>query len=482
MPDAAPAKDAASAKADAPAKLVVASNRGPLSFSLADGGTPVPAGSAGGLAGSLRDLVGGTGAVWVAAAMSEADRAAAAAGLMREEGLRIDVVEPDPEAYAMAYDVVSNATLWFVHHHLYDLARRPRFDRRWHRAWDAYRAFNRLVADRVVQAAAPGGLALVQDYHLSLAPAMIAQARPDLAVVHFSHTPFADPGVLRVLPDEAGLELLRGMAGATACGFHTQRWADAFTACCLDRGLPAPTTFVSPLSTNPRRLTERAAGEACRAAADRLGRLVGGRRVIVRVDRVELSKNLVRGFWALDELLQEHPEHRGSVVMLALAYASRQGLPEYLAYRSEVEQVAAAVNQRWAADGWEPVVLDIADDADRSFAALTMADVLLVNPIRDGLNLVAKEGPVVNDRDGVLVLSREAGAFAELQGAALAVNPYDVTETADALHRALTMDPGERARRATDLRQRITGVPLQRWLDDQYRAAGREPAAAPAGC
>lgn len=458
---------------DAPAALVVASNRGPLSFTFGDDGTPVPAGSAGGLAGSLRDLVLGSGAVWVACAMSEADRAASAAGLMREEGLRIVSVEPDADRYAMAYDVVSNATLWFVHHHLYDLPRRPRFDRRWRRAWDAYRALNRSVADQVAAHAADGAVALVQDYHLALVPAMVAEQRPDVAVVHFSHTPFADPGVLRVLPDHAGVELLQGMAAATACGFHTRRWADAFLACCADRGTGPSATFVSPLSTDPDRLAARASSDACRAAAARLGEVVGDRRVIVRVDRMELSKNLVRGFWALDELLEHHPEHRGSVVMLALAYASRQGLPEYLAYRAEAEQVAALVNQRWGTADWQPVVLDVADDADRSFAALTMADVLLVNPVRDGLNLVAKEGPLVNGRDGVLVLSREAGASAELDGPALGVNPFDVTETADALHRALTMDGAERAERAAELRRRITGRPPRRWLDDQLAAAGR---------
>lgn len=451
--------------------LVVASNRGPLSFRLDDGGRPVPAASAGGLAGSLRDLLVGSEATWVACAMSEADRAAAAGGLMREEGLRIVTVEPDAAQYAMAYDVVSNATLWFVHHHLYDLSRRPRFDRRWLEAWDAYRAFNRAVADQVVEAAADGATALVQDYHLALVPAMVRAARPDVAVVHFSHTPFADPGVLRVLPDAAGIELLRGMAGATVCGFHTERWADAFVACCADRGVDPPATLVTPLIPDRAKLAERASSDACRAAGARLTDAVGGRRLIVRVDRVELSKNLVRGFWALDELFASHPEHRGTVVMAALAYASRQGLPEYLAYRSEVEQVAALVNDRWGTADWQPVLLDIADDPDRSFAALTMADVLLVNPIRDGLNLVAKEGPLVNDRHGVLVLSREAGAWAELHDLALGVNPFDVTETAEALHRALTMTADERAAHADALRRRVDRHPPRRWLDDQLAAA-----------
>jgi len=434
-------------------------------------GVVVPTGSAGGMAGSLHDLVQGSGAIWVACAMSEGDRAAVAAGAMHEDGLHIVPVTPDPTDYAMAYDVVSNATLWFLHHHLYDLARRPRFDRRWHEAWAAYRAFNQAISDQVTRLAGDGAVVLVQDYHLSLVPAMVRADRPDLAVAHFSHTPFADPGVLRVLPDEAGAELLGGLAGATACGFHTERWAASFRACCVDRGIDPPATFASPLSPEPNRLASRASSAGCRAAAERIESLAAGRQVILRVDRVELSKNLARGFWAFDDLLDRHPEHRGAVVLLALAYPSREGLAEYLAYRAEVEQTAAMVNERWGTDQWMPVILDIADDAERSFAALTRADVLLVNPVRDGLNLVAKEGPLVNEHDAVLVLSHEAGAADELGGPALVVNPFDVVATSDALHQALTMTARERAERAVELRRRSLARPPRQWLDDQVSAA-----------
>ena len=188
------------------ADLVVVSNRGPLSFRLEDG-EPVPAGTAGGLAGTLNRLLAGTDATWVAAAMGEADRRAAAAGMMQMEGLRIVVLDPGDDIYRMAYDVVSNATLWFCHHHLFDLPRRPRTDRRWREAWDAYRAYNRQFADTVAREAAPGAPVLVQDYHLSLVGGMLAADRPDLRTVHFSHTPFADPNMLRCLPDDAAGEL-----------------------------------------------------------------------------------------------------------------------------------------------------------------------------------------------------------------------------------------------------------------------------------
>jgi trehalose 6-phosphate synthase len=456
------------------ADTVLVSNRGPLSFRTADG-RPVPSASGGGLAGSLLPLVAGTGATWVASTLGEADREAVALGLMTAPGLRIELVEPDSHMYNLAYNVVSNATLWFCHHHLFDAARRPRTDRRWMEAWDAYRSFNTLMAERVAEVAPDGGRVLVQDYHLSLMAPALHELRPDLRTVHFTHTPFADPSILRMLPTAVGGELLGAMTRFGACGFHSPRWAAAFRdgLATVGRGEGAPHTFVSPLSSDPDRLRSAAAGPEVADALARIEASVGGddRRVIVRVDRMELSKNLLRGFWAFEELLDQEPTHRERVVFVALAYPTRQELPEYLAYHEEVETTVARINERWATPGWTPIVLEVEDDYPRSLAALTRYDVLLVNPVRDGLNLVAKEGPVINGRDGVLALSREAGAFDQLAGGALEVNPFDVTGTATVLSRALALDPAERAARAAALRTAILARTPADWLADQLAAA-----------
>jgi trehalose 6-phosphate synthase len=454
------------------ADLVVASNRGPVSFSFDDSGKPVAAGSAGGLAAALEPLLRGRAATWVSCAMSEADRSAGEQGLMRTEGIELRTVEPDPSVYRMAYDLVSNSTLWFCHHHLFDLSRRPRFDRFWADAWEGYRQLNESFVSVVSDAAAEGATVLVQDYHLCLLPKMLAGERPDLRCVHFTHTPFADPSIFRVLPDSAGYEILAGLAASAACGFHTTRWEQAFRACCADHDVGAPRTFVSPLVPDPARLAARVASRACQEAQERIETLVGDRQTVLCVDRVEPSKNLLRGLWAFDELLRSRPDLRGQVVMLALAYPSRQGLPEYLAYETEIEQTARVVNESWSTADWSPVVIDIADDSDRSFAALVRYDVLLVNPIRDGLNLVAKEGPLVNATHGVLVLSREAGSFAELGEEALGVNPIDVVAIAGALARAVDMPAAERKRRSESLRALVTRRPPVLWLEDQLAAAG----------
>jgi len=454
--------------------VVLVSNRGPLAFRLEDG-RPVPAASGGGLAGSLLPLVEGTGATWVASSMSEADRMAAAEGLMASDGLRIELVEPEPEIYNLAYNVVSNATLWFCHHHLFDPARRPRTDQRWMEAWDAYRTYNRLMAERVAKVAPEGARVLVQDYHLALTAPVLDDLRPDLTTVHFSHTPFADPSVLRMLPTAVGDELLDAMSRFGACGFHSARWAAAYLAGLEAAGLDAgrASTFVSPLSIDAGRLRAAADGPDVAPSLARIEESVGGddRAVIVRVDRMELSKNLLRGFWAFDELLEREPDLHGRVVFVALAYPTRQGLPEYLAYQEEVETTVARVNERWGTPDWTPIVLEVEDDYPRSLAALTRYDVLLVNPVRDGLNLVAKEGPVVNARDGVLALSREAGAFDELAPGALEVNPFDVTGTATVLSEALALGSAERAERARTLRDVVLARRPADWLADQLDAA-----------
>jgi trehalose 6-phosphate synthase len=269
------------------------------------------------------------------------------------------------------------------------------------------------------------------------------------------------------------------MAGYHACGFHCHQWEASFLACYAAARRAAPRTFVAPLGTDAAVLEAEAATPECAAAAEALRAEVGGRRIVARADRMEPSKNIVRGMLAFEELLGLHPEWRGEVVHVAFAYPSRQGLAEYLAYGADVVHTAERINhdvQGAGSDGWMPIVLSVEDDRARSLAALRMSDALLINPVRDGLNLVAKEGPLLNTVDGVLVLSRQAGAWEELSlggAGALGVNPFDVTATAEALHTALSMAPAERAERAAALRAAARARTSADWWADQLAAAGQ---------
>ena len=453
--------------------LVVMSNRGPLSFGRdATGALRVKRG-AGGLVVTLGPGVQREEAVWVAAASSPDDIEAARSGLLDAEGFHMRAVEIDAATYRAYYDVVANQTLWFCIHGLWDLPRRPRFDRRWTEAWEAFRNVNERFASLAAECAAEGGTVLVQDYQLALAPALLTRLRPDLRVVAFLHTPWCTPEELGVLPDHAADELMDGLARVDACGFHTRRWADAFVACCRERLGREPSVFVAPAATDADDLRAVASSPECAKELARLHELVGDRQVIVRVDRMELSKNVLRGFWAFDELLDTRADLRGRVVFAAKLYPSRQGVADYLSYAQEVQTLADRVNARWATPDWTPIVIDPKDNHVAAVAALRRADVLLVNPIRDGLNLVAKEGPLVNDRDGVLVLSRNAGAWDELSEHALGINPFNVSGTAAALGEALDMGAGERAKRAKALREVIEARTPLDWFDDLLAATGQ---------
>lgn len=453
--------------------MIVVSHRGPERFERAADGSFERHRGAGGVVSALRPLLAGADAIWVAAAIGEHDRAAVAAGAATSDDFDLHLLALDEDDHRLHYDVVSNAVLWFLHHGLFELPRRPSFDQRFAEAWEAYRRVNAAFASEIAANAPDGEVVLVQDYHLALVPAVLAGSRPDLSVVFFQHTPHCGPNSIGVLPDRVATELLSAMASCPA-GFHSPRWARAFEVCneLLMGSPPAGGAFATPLGIDPGALESNAGSVEVSMESAALDALIGDRQAIVRVDRIEPSKNIVRGFRAYDLLLETHPEWRERVVFVALVYPSREGLAEYLAYRQEVEQAAARVNDRWATSGWQPVVLDTDDTYPRSLAGLLRYDVLLVNPIRDGLNLVAKEGAFLNEHDGVVALSREAGAFDELGDAAIDVHPYDIVHTAEALHRGLDMEADERRARSARLKAAACAHTSRDWLDDLVRRRG----------
>jgi trehalose 6-phosphate synthase len=478
-------------------ELLILSNRGPLSVSRGADGELTAQRGGGGLVVTLGPGAERDSALWIAAAVGADDEEAARRGLFdgSGHGFRVRPIVVDPVDYRAYYGVVANQTLWFCLHGLWDLPRRPRFDRHWWAAWERFRAVNEQFAEAASDAASPSATVLIQDYQLALVPALLARHRPDLRTAAFVHTPWCSPQELAVLPDSVAGEILSGLAGGGSCGFHSPRWAAAFVACCEDVLGQTPVTFVAPASTDVDDLRSVAGSEDCAVELTRLDAAVGDRRLIVRVDRMELSKNVLRGFWAFDELLQGRSDLRGEVVFAAMVYPSRLGLAEYLAYGQEVRALAAQINAKWMASGrgagrggggdgfgsggsggsaWTPIMLDSEDNYASSVAALRRADVLLVNPVRDGLNLVAKEGPLVNERDGVLVLSHQAGSWDELGEHAVGVNPFDVAGTAQALAAALDLPLAERSTRAKSLRKVVEARSPLDWFDEQ-RAAARTP-------
>jgi trehalose 6-phosphate synthase len=482
--------------------LIVASNRGPVSFEPDETGDVVARRGGGGLVTALTGALSMTGGLWIACAMTEGDREQATSS---EDG-RIEVLSedtkydlryltPPPDVFDRYYNVISNRILWFLHHFLWDTVRSPRFGSATRQAWSDYRRVNEDFATELASAGQgrhPAPVYLVQDYHLSLVPTMLRERNPDALIGHFSHTPFAGPGYLQILPPDVADDLLRGLLGADVLGFQSKRWAELFLLSC--RMLPGATVDlrrrrvrldgretmvrVYPISVDTDGLREMSRAPGGRARRHRLrAQLPPDGKLILRVDRTELSKNILRGFLAYETLLRTHQEWQGRSRMLALLNPSRRGIPEYRAYTRECLAAVERINAELGTENWKPIDMRIQDDHDEVIASYAVYDVLMVNPVFDGMNLVAMEGPMLNRRDGVVLLSRNAGAIELLEYHVVPVAPFDVADMAEALHRALTMPEDERAGRARGIRRVVRSRPLSKWvgrqLDDLETVAER---------
>ena len=458
-------------------KLIIVSNRGPVSFGRDANGALVTKRGGGGLATALRGLLSSHDVTWIASALNEHERELA--GAPRDETardgspFRLHLVAHDPQAYNRYYSVVANPMLWFVQHYLWQLAYTPRIDAAFYTAWDdGYVTVNAAFAAAVVDELDrdPDAIVFFHDYHLYLAPRFVREARADAALVHFTHIPWPQPDYWHVLPQRIRHAIHDGMVANDVVGFHCDRWRQSFLDSVRDIvGDVDVRAVTSPISVEAGEFDELADSDAV-VQCER--ELLGERpeKLVVRVDRTDPSKNIVRGFRAFELYLEAHPEMHRRVGMLALLDPSRQEIPEYAEYLGAVQREARRVNDRFAENGWTPIELEIADDFPRSVAAYKQFDVLLVNATMDGMNLVAKEAPLVNVRNGAVVLSENTGAHAELVEWVETINPYDVEDQAEAIHRALTLDESERARRLAAIREHVRAHDVHAWLETQLAA------------
>ncbi len=396
---------------------------------------------------------------------------------------RLRLVPHDPAVYDRFYNMFANPTLWFVQHYLWGLGSAPDFDPALHQAWsEGYVPVNEGLAAAALDELdrEPDAAVLFHDYHLYLAPRLVREARPEVLTSHFIHIPWPEPDYWHVLPEELRVAVHEGLLANDVVGFHTERWRRAFLLSAerllgarVDRDAGTVehrdhTTRVlaRPIGVDPAEF-DRLRDDP--EVLEREAALAAGRpeQLVLRVDRIDPSKNIVRGFRAFALLLERHPELHGKVGMTALLAPSRQDIPEYAEYAAEVERAAREINERFERDGWQPVEIDVADDFLRSLAGYKQFDVLLVNPVFDGLNLVAKEAFLLNERDGALVLSENAGVHEELGEWALTVNPFDVSGQAEALYAALTLQPAERRRRARAISGHVRAHGIEEWIDAQ---------------
>jgi trehalose 6-phosphate synthase len=475
-------------------RLIIASNRGPVEYQLTQDKSLKARRGAGGMVTALIDAGNRMEVTWVAMTMTEGDRIAARdaqrlGGLLQSplagQKMQLRYVPIAKEAYRKHYEKISNELLWFLQHYMYDPTQEDARPNLLQDAWEhGYVVANQAIADAVnaeIEREQTVPVVMLQDYHLYLVPAMIRKRHPSIIMQQFIPIPWPDVRCWHFLPSNIAQAIYNGLAGNDIIGFQTERDARNFlegARTLLDGAVvdfeegavwwqghrtQARAYPISISVTEERKVVNSAAG---RRATESIKPLLN-EFTIMRVDRVEPTKNIVRGFQAYDEMLAKHPDLHGKVTFLAFLVPSRQTLPIYRRFDADVRGTIDDINAKYGTDDWTPIQAFFGNDRVRALAAMKFYDVLLVNPIIDGMNLVAKEGAVVNQNNGVLVLSRTAGAFQQMAKGSIPTSPTDVRETSEALYKALTLPQEERQLKATIARQSVERNDLTVWLEKQ---------------
>jgi trehalose 6-phosphate synthase len=482
--------------------LIIAANRGPVTFERDDEGELNYERGEGGLVTALLGMCRHTDATWISCAQTDADAEWGGGDVRLGENdedkgdsgvISVQFLTPDPSVYDDYYSVIANPLLWFLQHSMWDVVTSPIIDRATWRAWkEGYVAVNQQFAEAIAQQALAtdrSTLVMLQDYHLYLTARFLRdkihhQLGPSNCptLLHFVHIPWPGPEYWSILPPEMRKGILGGLCAVDVLGFQTKLDALNFIRTC-ESFLPRAqvkyerrriwyenhTTYIRdfPISIDVESIGELAASEEVAEYRAEIQEFVGDRQLILRVDRIEPSKNIVRGFRAFNELLDLHPEYHDKVKLVALLVPSRLGVGQYQDYLDDLMAAAGQVNAKHGSSDWEPIRVLVGDNYPRAVAAMQLYDVLLVNSIADGMNLVAKEGPTVNERDGVLILSERIGARQQLELGAIVISPCDIYATAKALHQALQMEPEKRHERAERLRWLVEREDITAWLCHQ---------------
>lgn len=471
--------------------LIIVSNRGPVEFYKYDSRIEMRRG-AGGLVSTLLPLMEALNGVWIASAMTPGDKEIAKEYPenrvpIPEEDPRfwVPFVMVDPDKYEYYYSTISNPLLWFVQHYMWCCPYTPEIDDRIHLAWnEGYQYVNEKFAEKVLAESKRNDkepLIMLQDYHLYLCPAYIRKKMKKALLSQFIHIPWPQAEYFNILPEYMRKAIMEGLLSNNLLGFHIPRYANNFIQTCDENGLEVDykegiiwhqgqATHVKsyPISIDYDGIQELASSEEVSRNEKIIKEIKGDYFLFYRTDRADLSKNIIRGFQAYELFLHKYPQYQGKVKFLSTGKPTRQQIREYHDYYHDMMDIIENINVKYGNDDWKPIELIFKADYKLVVAAFKNYDCIIVNPIADGMNIVPKEASVVNEQNGVLILSDKAGCYEELKEYSLNVNPFDVSETAEAFHTALTMDEKEKKHRLDGLKNKISERNIFHWIADQF--------------
>lgn len=472
-------------------EIIVASNRGPVVFKKDEKGEIELIRGAGGIVGSMIPFLKDTNGIWVSSAIGEYDHY-----MNNKYNNKVPIPLEDPEYYVQFIKTeediynrfngkFANPLLWFIHHSMWNSPYSPCADDEMHQAWDSYQYVNSLFADAIgadLDKSDKTPIVMLQDYHIYLTPKMIRKQHPDVIMSQFVHIPFPSPEIFQQLPNHMQIEILGSILTNNVLGFHIQRYTNNFLQT-VKLILPdASVDEVSgdilfkghichvrtyPISIDIETLQNQGQEPNVINKELEVNEMIGDCKLIYRTDRADLSKNIIRGFRAYDMFLEKYPDWREKVKFVATLMPSRQDIKIYREYTDNIRDIVNEINEKYSTPDWEPIKYICKGDYDLVVALLKRYDVLMVNPILDGMNIVAKEGSVLNENNGVLVLSTGAGCYEELKNGAICINPYDLRQTAESLDMALLMDDATKAEMLALARAAIERNDLSKWVSDQ---------------
>ena len=486
-------------------ELILVSNRGPVSYRRDGAGGLVASRGGGGLVTALLGVSASRRVTWIAHAMTADDaevsgRKGGRIQLIHEgQELGLRFVTSDPDVYNQYYNVIANPMIWFIQHYLWDLSVAPDIRRSEMEAWEnGYLAVNEQFAaavnDELDRRRSSKPVVMLHDYHLYTCPGLVRRRHPEAFLHQFIHIPWPQSDSWRVLPRSIRRAVMEGLLANDVVAFHTSRYVRNFLVCCqeildlevdfnrgvVDAGGREVWARAYPISIDCSEFERLAVSGPVLAEEEALKEL-RREKLILRVDRMDLSKNIVRGFKAFDMFLEEHPEFKHKITFLALLQPSREDVEEYVEYREKIMRVVEVINTKHGDTTWMPIDLRMQDNFNRSVAAYKQFDVLMVNAIYDGMNLIAKEAGLVNRRDGVIILSENTGAHEELGPHCISVSPFDLENQSQAIYQALTMPDDEKKRRAGMIRDTVKHNDIHKWIDTQFvdivqKMSGKVPA------